>query len=377
MVSNQKSASVSVRLSMTIRPYNFCAGPAAIPEPVLRKAQEEMLDWQGRGISVMEVSHRSEEFVALAEAAEQKLRRLLNIPDDYAVLFCHGSATHQFAMIPMNLLPPNGVADYLNTGIWSDKAVNEARKFGQVNEIKALQMQDGLFQVTDSMTWGVRSDSAYFHYCPNETIGGVEIQGLPALGYKALVADMSSCILSKPVNVRDYGLIYAGAQKNIGPAGMTIVIIRRDLMGRASPKIPSLFDYKLLADNASMYNTPPTWAWYLADLVFDWIRDQGGVAAMAERNQEKSQLLYQFIDNNDFYDNPISLPWRSRMNIPFRLHDEKLNGEFLKQSQAAGLLALAGHRSVGGMRASLYNAMPVDGVKALIAFMSDFARRYG
>lgn len=347
-----------------------------MPEAVLRRAQEELLDWQGRGCSVMEISHRSDAYVELAHSAEQKLRRLMQIGDDYAVLFCHGSATHQFAMVPMNLLPEGGVADYLNTGIWSDKAVKEAKKFGRVNEVKALVERDGLYTVTPAAEWSLTPGANYLHYCPNETIGGVELHALPARD-RVLVADMSSCILSRPVNVSDYGLIYAGAQKNIGPAGMTIVIVRRDLIGNVAPRTPTLFDYKVLADNGSMYNTPPTWAWYLADLVFDWIQHQGGVEAMAALNAEKSAALYGFIDDCAFYRNPIDPAYRSRMNVPFRLADESLNDAFLQASEAAGLLALAGHRSVGGMRASIYNAMPMAGVEALIAFMKDFAARNG
>jgi len=359
-----------------MRKFNFCSGPAAMPEAVLKRAQAELLDWNGHGCSVMEISHRSDAFGELAANAERKLRALMNIPDDYAVLFCHGSATHQFAMIPMNLLAEGKTADYLTTGIWSDKAVKEARKFGSVNEIKALVERDGVFTVTDRSEWKLSADSAYLHYCPNETIGGVELHSIPVEG-RTLVADMSSCILSRPINVRDYGLIYAGAQKNIGPAGMTIVIIRKDLMGKAVARTPTLFDYKVLADNGSMYNTPPTWAWYLADLVFDWIAEQGGVQAMEKHNANKADALYACIDSSPFYRNPIAKPFRSRMNVPFRLHDESLNDKFLHESEAAGMLALAGHRSVGGMRASIYNAMPMAGVQTLIEFMTDFAKRNG
>ncbi len=361
---------------MTQRPYNFCAGPAAMPESVLLRAQAELLNWNNTGASVMEISHRSDVYVELAAKAEKKLRALMAIPDHYAVLFCHGSATHQFAMIPMNLARAGKTADYINTGMWSDKATKEARRFGNVNEIKALVQQDGLFTVASPSQWALSNDASYVHFCPNETIGGVEFQELP-LRHPNVVADMSSCILSQPINVSDYGLIYAGAQKNIGPAGMTIVIVRKDLLGHVAPNTPTLFDYKVMADNDSMYNTPPTWAWYLADLVFDWIDEQGGVTEMAKRNAEKSQKLYRFIDNGDFYMNPIAPQYRSRMNVPFRLKDESLNDVFLKESEAAGLLALAGHRSVGGMRASLYNAMPMEGVNALIQFMSDFARKHG
>jgi len=359
-----------------MRKFNFCAGPAAMPEAVLKRAQEELLDWQGRGCSVMEISHRSDAYVELAQNAEAKLRKLMNISDDYAVLFCHGSATHQFAMVPMNLLADRGKADYINTGIWSDKAVKEAKKFGDINEVKALVNRDGVFTVTDVKEWALRDDAAYLHYCPNETIGGVELHDIP-VDNKVLVADMSSCILSKPINVSDFGVIYAGAQKNIGPAGMTITMVRKDLMGKTAARTPTLFDYKVLADNASMYNTPPTWAWYLADLVFDWLLAQGGVDAMAIRNSEKSTKLYQYIDSNPFYSNPIDKPYRSRMNIPFVLANESLNARFLAESEEEGLLALAGHRSVGGMRASLYNAMPIEGVEALTAFMDTFAKTHG
>ncbi len=361
---------------MTKRPYNFCAGPAAMPESVLLRAQAELLNWNNTGASVMEISHRSDAYVELAANAEKKLRQLMNISDDYAVLFCHGSATHQFAMIPMNLARDGKTADYITTGIWSDKATKEARRFGAVNEVKALVQENGLYTVVPSDQWSLSLNSSYFHYCPNETIGGVEFPDTP-IQHATLVADMSSCILSKPINVNDFGLIYAGAQKNIGPAGMTIVIVRKDLLGHVAEHTPTLFDYKVMADNASMYNTPPTWAWYLADLVFDWIGEQGGVSEMAHRNAEKSQMLYRFIDNCDFYMNPIDPKYRSRMNVPFRLKNESLNDSFLQESEAAGLIALAGHRSVGGMRASIYNAMPIDGVIALVEFMADFARRYG
>lgn len=358
--------------------YNFCAGPAALPKAVMQKAQQELLDWQGLGISVMEISHRSDTYQALASKAEADLRELLNIGQDHAVLFLHGGATHQFANIPMALLQAGREAEYINHGIWSNKACDEAKRFGQVNAIDALTIDSqGFRSLTDSQTWDRSSNPVYTHYTPNETIEGMAFASVPQT-HGALVADMSSCILSEVIDVNQFDLIYAGAQKNIGPAGMTIVIVRRELFEQMNfDRIPTVFNYQKQAENGSMINTPPTYAWYLASLVFDWLKSQGGVAQMAQLAEQKSALLYQCIDEDDFYTNPIQLAYRSRMNIPFILKDQSLNPLFLSHAKEAHLVGLEGHRSVGGMRASLYNAMPVDGVQTLVAMMRDFKRKYG
>jgi len=362
------------------RKYNFCAGPAALPEPVLEQARAELSDWQGRGLSVMEMSHRSKEFVEIAARAERDFRDLLNIGDDYAVLFLQGGASQQFACVPLNLIGPdaNGkerVADYVNTGQWSTKAIKEAKRYGKVNV--AASSEDTNFSTVPAFdTWRLSDNAAYLHYTPNETIGGVEFSFIPEV--KApLVVDMSSTILSRPMDVNKFGLIYAGAQKNIGPAGLTIVIVRKDLLGHALPSCPTMLDYKVAADNDSMYNTPPTFAWYLAGLVFQWLKGIGGLGAMGELNQRKSDKLYHYIDNSGFYRNPVEKQSRSQMNVPFVLADDKLDKPFLAGAEEAGLLNLAGHRSVGGMRASIYNAVPEAAVDALIAYMQDFARKNG
>lgn len=357
------------------RAYNFCAGPAALPEAVLEKAQAEMLDYAGRGLSVMEMSHRSAEFVAIAARAEQDLRDLLHISDDYAVLFIQGGASQQFAMVPLNLLPEGGVADYVNTGQWSSKAIKEAKKLGRVNVV-ASSADDNFCHVPAPSTWNTSADAAYLHYVANETIGGVEFDFVPETD-KPLVADYSSSILSRPINVSKYGIIYAGAQKNIGPAGITVAIVRKDLLGRAGDNVPTMLDYKTYADNDSMYNTPPTYAWYLAGLVFDWLKQLGGLSAMQEINERKAGKLYDYIDNSGFYSNPVKKENRSIMNVPFVLADANLDRAFLKEAEQAMLLNLAGHRSVGGMRASIYNAVPEAAVDALIDFMKDFAQRHG
>ena len=360
------------------RKYNFCSGPATLPEAVLRQAQAELLDWQGLGASVMEISHRSAEFDRVAKEAEQDLRDLLAIPDNYKVLFLHGGASHQFGMVPMNLLGGgNNRCDIINTGIWSEKAVAEARRYGEVNDIKALVQEEGVFRISEAASWALNPNAAYVHYTPNETIGGVEFLSIPDSGNVPLVADMSSTILSRPIDISKFGVIYAGAQKNIGPSGLTVVIVRDDLLDRAQPLTPTMYRYKTHADNGSLYNTAPTFAWYLTGLVFKWLKAQGGVAAMGARNERKAKKLYAYIDASGFYSNPIDASCRSWMNIPFRLRDESLNAVFLQESEAAGLLTLAGHRSVGGMRASIYNAMPEEGVDALIDFMKDFAGRHG
>lgn len=355
------------------RAYNFCAGPATLPEAVLRQAQEEMLDWRGTGMSVMEMSHRSDDFVAIAEAAEQDLRELAGISDDYAVLFMQGGASSQFSTIPLNLLGDKGSADYVNTGIWSKKAIAEASRYADVNVVASAEA-NGFTSIPDQASWQTGADAAYLHYTPNETIGGLEFDFVPDSGDVPLVADMSSTMLSRPLDVSKFGLIYAGAQKNIGPSGLVVVIIRKDLLGKARRETPTMMNYQVIADNGSMYNTPATYSWYLAGLVFKWLKAQGGVEAMAKINDRKARKLYDFIDASDFYANPIEPRFRSWMNVPFTLAEDALNGEFLKGADARGLLNLKGHRSVGGMRASIYNAMPEAGVDALIDYMAEFAK---
>ncbi|WP_133492128.1 3-phosphoserine/phosphohydroxythreonine transaminase [Alcanivorax sp. 24] len=357
------------------RAFNFCAGPAALPEAVLRQAQEELLDFRGTGMSVMEMSHRDQVVVELARRAEQDLRDLLGISDDYAVLFLHGGASTQFAMVPLNLLGDNGKADYVNTGQWSSKAIKEARRYGDIN-VAASSEDRNFSYVPPQADWTLSADADYVHYCPNETIGGLEFDFIPEVD-KPLVADMSSTILSRPLDVNRFSLIYAGAQKNIGPAGITLVIVRRDLLGRAGASVPAMLNYQIHADNDSMYNTPPTFAWYLAGLVFQWLKDQGGLTAMAAINERKAKRLYDFIDASDFYSNPVEKADRSRMNVPFVLADSSLDKDFLAEAGAAGLHNLKGHRSVGGMRASIYNAVPEAAVEALVAFMADFEKRHG
>ncbi|KAF0806823.1 3-phosphoserine/phosphohydroxythreonine aminotransferase [Alcanivorax xiamenensis] len=357
------------------RAFNFCAGPAALPEAVLRQAQEELLDFRGTGMSVMEMSHRDQVVVELARRAEQDLRDLLGISDDYAVLFLHGGASTQFAMVPLNLLGDNGKADYVNTGQWSSKAIKEARRYGDIN-VAASSEDRNFSYVPPQADWTLSADADYVHYCPNETIGGLEFDFIPEVD-KPLVADMSSTILSRPLDVNRFGLIYAGAQKNIGPAGITLVIVRRDLLGRAGDSVPAMLNYQIHADNDSMYNTPPTFAWYLAGLVFQWLKEQGGLTAMAAINERKAKRLYDFIDASDFYGNPVAKANRSWMNVPFVLADSSLDKDFLAEAGAAGLHNLKGHRSVGGMRASIYNAVPEAAVEALVAFMADFEKRHG
>ncbi len=358
------------------RIYNFSAGPAMLPVEVLAQAREELLDWQGSGMSVMEMSHRGKEFISIAEQAEADLRVLLAIPAHYKVLFLQGGASSQFAMAPMNLLRGKTVVDYIRTGSWSKKAIAEAKRFATVNVV--ADGEGSKFTAIPALTeWTLNPEAAYVHYTPNETIEGVEFHFIPATGAVPLVADMSSTLLSRPIDVSRYGLIYAGAQKNIGPAGLTIVIVHEDLIGMALPGTPAMFDYKTHADTDSMYNTPPTYAWYIAGLVFHWLKRQGGLAGMAEINRRKAAKLYAAIDNSGLYRNPVDPAARSWMNVPFILNNADLDGEFLEEAEAAGLSTLKGHRSVGGMRASIYNAMPEAGVDALIAFMADFERRRG
>ena len=356
--------------------YNFSAGPAVLPRPVLTRARDELLDWQGSGMSVMEMSHRGKEFVSIATQAEADLRELMGIPSDYHVLFLQGGATSQFAMVPMNLLRGRAQADYVNTGAWSKKAIGEAKRYCSVN-VAASSESTKFTTVPPQETWKLDPAAAYVHYTPNETIGGVEFDWIPASGEVPLVADMSSTILSRPVDVSRFGLIYAGAQKNIGPAGLTVVIVRKDLVGETLAGTPSMFDYQKHADNGSMLNTPPTYSWYLAGLVFQWLREQGGLEAMALINQRKAGTLYEAIDASDFYQCPVDVACRSRMNVPFTLADASLDADFLAGAKAAGLVSLKGHRSVGGMRASIYNAMPEAGVAALVDFMKEFERTRG
>ena len=351
--------------------YNFCAGPAMLPVDVMQQAQSEFVNWQGIGASVMELSHRSAEFIKMASQAEADIRELMLIPDNYKVLFCHGGGRGQFSAVPMNLLPKEKSADYIVTGSWSNAAAKEAKNYGDINEINA-NIDGDTRSVLPSDKWPLNKDAAYVHYCPNETVDGIELFDIPNCGSVPIVADMSSTILSRAIDVSKFGLIYAGAQKNIGPSGLTIVIVREDLLGYARKTTPSIFNYQILAEKESMFNTPPTYAWYLAGLVFNWLKQQGGVKAIAEINRQKAQSLYQYIDNSELYYNNVAQDVRSLMNLPFWLKDESLNSAFLAQAEHQGLLALKGHRSVGGMRASIYNAMPMSGVAALITFMKKF-----
>jgi phosphoserine aminotransferase len=359
------------------RVWNFSAGPAAMPQAVLERAQREMLDWNGTGASVMELSHRGKPFSAMAAQAEADLRELLGIPDDYAVLFLQGGATQHFAQIPMNLADPQASADYIVNGHWGEKAASEAAPYIKVN-IAASSKDAGYLGLPPRESWRFDPRAAYVHYTPNETIHGVQYHQIPAVGEVPLVADMSSNILSEPLDVRRFGLIYAGAQKNIGPSGLVLMIVQRDLLARPGRPMAKIFRYAEHLANDSMLNTPNTWGWYLAGLTFQWLKEQGGLAQMATRNRQKAELLYQAIDGSGgFYRNPIDPPARSRMNVPFTMHDSALDADFLRASEAAGLLALKGHKALGGMRASLYNAVPLEAVQALVDFMRDFSRRNG
>jgi phosphoserine aminotransferase len=355
------------------RVFNFSAGPAVLPEAVLERARNEMLDWNGSGMSVMEMSHRGKEFMSIAAKSEADLRELMAIPSNYKVLFLQGGASSQFAMIPINLLNGKTSADYLLTGQWSKKAVSEAKRYCSVN-VLADTSASKYTTVPAAGSFKVNKDAAYLHYTPNETIVGVEFPYIPDSAELPLVADMSSTILSRPIDVSKFGLIYAGAQKNIGPAGLTIVIVREDLIGKAMESMPIMFDYKTHADEDSMYNTPPTYGWYLAGLVFEWLKQQGGLAGMKKINQAKAEKLYAAIDASDFYSNPVEKSCRSWMNVPFILADAELDKAFLEGAAKNGLMTLKGHRSVGGMRASLYNAMSLQGVTALVDFMAEFER---
>lgn len=347
-----------------------------LPIDVLEIAQKELLDWRGSGVSVMEMSHRGKWFDEIVAHAEETLREILEIQKSHKILFLHGGATLQFAMIPMNLLQGKTGADYVCTGNWSEKAISEAKRFCEVN-IVASSKNEGYVTIPPETNWSLNSDAAYVHYTPNETIGGLEFHWIPKTGSVPLIADMSSTLLSRPIDVSRYGLIYASAQKNIGPSGLTLAIIREDLLGFAPPTTPALLNYQTQVENGSRYNTPPTFAWYMAGLVFDWIKRQGGLSSLAKVNQKKANKLYAAIDRSGFYKNPIDPAYRSWMNVPFRIRDPKLDSSFLKEAEQAGLVELKGHRSVGGIRASIYNAMPEEGVDTLIAFMNNFEQRYG
>ena len=354
--------------------YNFCAGPAMLPPAVMKKAQQEFIDWQGLGVSVMEISHRSKEFLALTKKCEASLRRLMNISDEFEVLFMHGGGRGQFSAVPLNLHQENKSAVYCENGVWSKSATDEANKFTQTTAIDVRNDTDGQFSIKAVADWQLPADASYIHYCPNETVDGLEIFDVPSHPTAPIIADMSSTILSREIDVNQFDLIYAGAQKNIGPSGIAIVIVRKTLLAREGLPKPGILDYALEAKQGSMFNTPPTFAWYLAAEVFQWLEQNGGVKAMEAQNIAKAELLYNFIDNSDFYSNKVAKHSRSRMNVPFWLNDESLNSKFVAQSNEAGLLALEGHRIVGGMRASIYNAMPLEGVQALVDFMAAFAK---
>ncbi|MFJ7809777.1 3-phosphoserine/phosphohydroxythreonine transaminase [Pseudomonas asiatica] len=362
--------------SLDYRAFNFSAGPSALPDSVIKKMQAELYNWQGLGLSVMEISHRSEEFRAVAEKAEADLRSLLSIPEHYAVLFLSGGASFQFSQIPLNLLGEHDQADYLDTGLWSQKAIKEAYRYTNVNVVGSSRGA-GYCSIPRQDEWSISKYTAYLHYTANETVGGLELSAVPEIDWIPLVADFSSSILSRPIEVSRFGLIYAGAQKNIGPSGFTIVIIRQDLLDRASKKCPALLNYKLMAEHKSMYNTPPTFSWYIAGLVFEWLQEKGGLAAIAAINERKQRLLYDYIDRSELYFNPIAPEYRSWMNVPFRLGDVRLDELFLAGAKECGLLGLKGHQSVGGMRASLYNAVTEQAVQALVEYMSGFERSFG
>jgi phosphoserine aminotransferase len=358
------------------RIINFSAGPATLPLPVLQQVQEELLDWRGAGMGVMEMSHRDKEFMSIAAEAEKDLRDVYGIPANYKVLFMQGGATAQFAFVPLNLLRGKAGADYVVTGDWGKKAAKECGKYGKAN-IAATSEAEKFTRIPDVATWKLNADAAYVHITTNETIHGVQFASTPDTGSVPLVADMSSDILSRPLDVSKFGLIYGGAQKNIGPAGVTIVIVREDLLGGANAITPGVFDYKAVAENESMLNTPSCFSWYVSGLVFKWIKSEGGLKAIGERNARKAKLLYDYIDSQDFYNNPVAKADRSIMNVPFTLANAELDADFLKGSVAAGMRGLKGHRAVGGMRASIYNALPESGVAALVEYMKEFARTKG
>ncbi len=358
------------------RVFNFSPGPATLPEPVLRKAAEEMLDWHGCGMSVMEMSHRGKEFISIHAETESLLRELMGVPANYKVLFMQGGAIGENAIVPMNLIGKSGKADYINTGEWSKKSIKEAKTYGKIN-VAASGEAGNFTAIPGQADWKLDPEASYVHICSNETIGGVEYHWTPDTGAVPLVADMSSNIMSRPIDIAKYGLIYAGAQKNMGPSGLTIVIVRDDLIGHALPITPSAFNYKIQAENDSMYNTPPTYAIYIAGLVFKYIKERGGLKAMEAHNRAKAAVLYDYLDNSAFFRNPVARADRSLMNVPFKLKDESLDDAFLKGAQAKGMIQLKGHRAVGGMRASIYNAMPIEGVRALVQYMKEFEAQHG
>lgn len=358
------------------RIFNFSAGPATLPEPVLEQMQAELLDWRGTGMSVMEMSHRDKDFMSIAADCERDLREVLGVPANYKVLFMQGGATAQFSIVPQNLLRGRTRADYVVTGDWGKKAYKEMGRYGRANLVASSEGEK-FTTIPERSTWKLDPDSAFVHITSNETIHGVEFPDAPDVGSVPLVSDMSSSFASRPFDVSRYGLIYAGAQKNIGPAGVTVVIVREDLIGQVLPGTFSIHDYKLMADSDSMLNTPPTLAWYVVGLVFAWMKKEGGLPAIGERNARKAALLYDYIDSQDFYRNPVARPYRSLMNVPFTLANPELDADFLKGSKAAGLNGLKGHRVVGGMRASIYNAMPEAGVAALVDYMKEFVRTRG
>ena len=358
------------------RIFNFSPGPATLPESVLRQAADEMMDWHGSGMSVMEMSHRGKEFMGIHAETEANLRELMGIPGNYKVLFMQGGAIGENAIVPMNLIRSGGSADYVNTGEWSKKSIKEAKSYGKVN-IAASGEAGNFVSIPKQSQWKLDPGASYVHICSNETIGGVEYHWTPDTGKVPLVADMSSNILSRPIDVSRYGLIYAGAQKNMGPSGLTVVIVRDDLLGHALPITPSAFNYQTQAENDSMYNTPPTYAIYIAGLVFKHVKERGGLAAMAEHNRAKAKVLYDYLDQSRFFSNPVAKDDRSLMNVPFKLKDEGKDEAFLKGAQARGMIQLKGHRSVGGMRASIYNAMPIEGIRALVQYMKEFEAQHG
>ena len=356
------------------RKFNFGAGPATMPEPVLKEVQEELLDWNGLGLSVMEISHRSTEFIEIAQQAETDFRDLLSVPDDYAVLFTHGGATMQNAMVPLNLASPDGIVDYVNSGHWAKRSIKEAERYTNVHIAATSEEEDfKYFPAQDS--WKLSEESSYVHYTPNETIGGLCLRSIDNSKIP-IIADYSSGILSEPIDVSKFSLIYGGAQKNIGPSGLGFVIVKKDLLGKAQPITPNLLNYTLIHEGESMSNTPPTFAWYVAGKVFKWLKSLGGVEAISIINNRKAKKLYSYIDSSNFYSNTIKAENRSIMNVPFLLGNDELNDKFLEESKEAGLLALKGHRSVGGMRASIYNGLPEEGVDALIEFMDIFVKKY-
>ncbi|XKM12629.1 3-phosphoserine/phosphohydroxythreonine transaminase [Orbaceae bacterium ac157xtp] len=358
-----------------MKTYNFSAGPAKLPTEVLQQAQAELLNWHNTGASVMELSHRGKDFDAYALEVTQDLRDILHIPANYKILFLQGGARTQFAGVPMNILGQHHCADYIDSGYWSQCAANEAEKYCQVNRQDIKFKQNGKIALKPMSEWQINQQSAYLHYCPNETIDGLALFEDPQFDNVTVVADYSSSILSQPIDVSKYGIIYAGAQKNIGPSGITIVIVREDLIGYAPKILPSTLDYAIQSKNDSMFNTPPTFAWYMSGLVFKWIKKLGGLEAMQKRNQQKAQRLYQFIDQSDFYQNNIAMANRSIMNVPFNSPSEELDKLFVAEATKANIIGIKGHRIVGGMRASIYNAMDIEGVDYLIDFMREFERR--